>query len=201
MRQCTDSLLMCHTLSCTWPPSVWSWNWLPTRWRLKSSQGQNKTDKDCRYIPPVMCHSCPHSRRASDKPWPPYSISKSRTLHQHKKNQGGETAEEKGVGNVSTSSRLPSIWHLLPALQQDLQINNRAIESPQDTWPTIGRRRPRFEGLLLLLMISCFIHHHNHHMCVWVRMCARARVCVCVCVCVCACVRVCVCACVRVGCS
>ena len=70
-----------------------------------------------------------------------------RSLHQAKKStsRGEETAEEKGEGDVSTSSRLPSIWHLLLTLQQDLQIKNVAIESPQDTWPTIRRRHPRFE--------------------------------------------------------
>ena len=57
----------------------------------ESSQGQNKSDKDCRFIPSVcwwLCHSCPQNRRASDKPWPPYRcISKYMTLHQYKKNQ------------------------------------------------------------------------------------------------------------------
>ena len=58
-------------------------------------------------------------------------------------------AEEIGEEDVSTSSRLPSIWHLLPTLLQNLQTNNRALESPQDTWPTIGRRHLRFAGLLM----------------------------------------------------
>ena len=43
--------------------------------------------------------------------------------------QGGETAEEKREGDVSTSSRLPSICHLLTTLH----IKNRAVESPQDS--------------------------------------------------------------------
>ena len=30
---------------------------------------------------------------------------------------------------------LKSIWHHMPTLQQDLQTKNRALESPQDTWP------------------------------------------------------------------
>ena len=51
--------------------------------------------------------------------------------------RSGETAEEKEEGDVSPSSRLRSIWHLLITQQQDLQIKNRALESPQDTWPTI----------------------------------------------------------------
>ena len=60
-------------------------------YQFESSQRQIKSDKRLPLSTSIMwwlCHSCPHSRRASDKPWPPYgSISKSRTLHQHKQNQ------------------------------------------------------------------------------------------------------------------
>ena len=76
MRYCTVSLhylLMCHNfiMSCSWPSSVWSLNWLPTRWATfqpeSSQEGQNKSDKDCRYRPPVCddCYSCTHARTHS----------------------------------------------------------------------------------------------------------------------------------------
>ena len=55
----------------------------------------------------------------------------------------------------------PPIWHLL--LQQALQIKNRALESPQDTWPTlIGRRHPRFERPLMMMMTPTSKHMHDH---------------------------------------
>ena len=74
----------CHTLSCPWMPSTWSWNWLSARWetfQLESSQGPNKSAViDFQYADDI--DSCPHSRRASDKPWPTYrSISKFITLN------------------------------------------------------------------------------------------------------------------------
>ena len=47
--------------------------------------------------------------------------------------------------DVSTSSRLPSVWHLLP--------KNRGLESPQGTRLTSRRRHPPFEGPLLMTMM------------------------------------------------
>ena len=64
--------------------------------------------------------------------------------------QGGETAQEKIEADISTCSRLPSIWHLLPTLQQDPHIKNWTLESPQDTWSTTERHHPRYNGLMMI---------------------------------------------------
>ena len=70
MRYCSNSLHylpMCHTFSCPWSPSAWSWNLPLARWETfqpKSSQGQDKRYEDCHYRPPVcwsLGHSCPYS--------------------------------------------------------------------------------------------------------------------------------------------
>ena len=46
-------------------------------------------------------------------------------LHEAEKKQ----KRNNDMGDFQVSSCLPSTWHLLPTLQQDLQINNRALES------------------------------------------------------------------------
>ena len=67
-------------------------------------------------------------RMATDRLLAPYHIhGNGQCLDKPSTSRGGETEEGEGEGDVPTSSSFPSVWHLLPTLQQDLQITNRDV--------------------------------------------------------------------------